>query len=118
MGGGARPFLFGDVICLVDYFNDRDLSLLNSVQHDSSLTSFTKTLCVERKVVQGKNGCATTFYLVCEAMVASFKTDSVWFHCVDCKYNFALDSQCADFPQKCVFFFVLPRPSLFRRIFA
>ena len=30
MGGGAWPFLFGEVICLVDYFNDRDFSLLNS----------------------------------------------------------------------------------------
>ena len=37
MGGGAWPFLFGEVICLVNYFDDRDLSLLNSVQHVFSL---------------------------------------------------------------------------------
>ena len=30
MGGGAWPFLVGGVICLVNYVNERDLSLLNS----------------------------------------------------------------------------------------
>ena len=37
-GGGAWPFLSGEVICLVNPVNDRELSLLNSVQHDSYLT--------------------------------------------------------------------------------
>ncbi len=30
MGGGARPFLVGGVICLVNSVNERDLGLLNS----------------------------------------------------------------------------------------
>ena len=38
-GDGASQFVFGDVICLVDYFNDRDLSLLDNVQNDSYLTT-------------------------------------------------------------------------------
>ena len=47
MGGGAWPFLFGEVICLVNSFSERDLSLLNSVQHDSYLTtSYKDTVCV------------------------------------------------------------------------
>ena len=35
MCGAAWSFLFGEVICLVNYFYDRDLSQLNSVQHVS-----------------------------------------------------------------------------------
>jgi hypothetical protein len=31
MGGGAWPFLVGEVICLVNSDNERDLNLLNSV---------------------------------------------------------------------------------------
>ena len=38
--GGAWPFFVGEVICLVTPFNDRFLSLPNSVKYDSSLTSF------------------------------------------------------------------------------
>ncbi len=30
MGGGARPFLVGGVICLVNSVNERDLNLLTS----------------------------------------------------------------------------------------
>ena len=30
MGGGAWPFLVGGVICLVNFDNERDLSLLTS----------------------------------------------------------------------------------------
>ncbi len=30
MGGGARPFLVGGAICLVNSVNERDLSLLTS----------------------------------------------------------------------------------------
>ena len=71
--GGAWPFLFGEVICLVNHVNDRDLSLLNSAQHDSYLLLQTKTLCVFRKVVQGKNGHAMPFYVLWFAMVASFQ---------------------------------------------
>ena len=37
VGGGARPFLLGEVICLVISVNDRDLSLLNHVKYDSYL---------------------------------------------------------------------------------
>ena len=33
MGGGAWPFLVGGVICLINFDNERDLSLLNSVQY-------------------------------------------------------------------------------------
>ena len=40
LGGGARPFSLGVVISLVDSFNERDLSLLNSVKYDSSLITF------------------------------------------------------------------------------
>ena len=47
MGGGAWPFLFGEVISLVNYFDDRALSLLNSVQHVSYwITSFKDVVCV------------------------------------------------------------------------
>ena len=45
MGGGAWPFLVGGVIsflvggviCLVNFVNERDLGLLNSVKYDSYL---------------------------------------------------------------------------------
>ena len=37
--GGAGPFLVGEVICLFHSFNDRELGLLNSVKHDSHLTT-------------------------------------------------------------------------------
>ena len=37
MGGGAWRFLVGEVICLVNADNERDLSLLNSVKYDSYL---------------------------------------------------------------------------------
>ena len=58
VGGGAWPFLFGDVICLVDHFNDRDFSLLNSVQHDSYLTAFYKdTVCATEGCVRQKRAC-------------------------------------------------------------
>lgn len=33
MGGGAWPFLVGGVICLVNFDNERDLSLLNRVSN-------------------------------------------------------------------------------------
>ena len=58
VGGGAWPFLFGDVICLVDHVNDRDFSLLNSVQHDSYLTAFYKdTVCATEGCVRQKRAC-------------------------------------------------------------
>ena len=48
MGGGARPFLLGRVICLVDSFNRRDHSLLNGVKHDSYLiTSQKEIVCLK-----------------------------------------------------------------------
>ena len=37
MGGGAWPFLVGGVICLVDFDNERDHSLLNNHINDFSL---------------------------------------------------------------------------------
>ena len=30
MGGGAWPFLVGEVVCLVNFVNERDLDLLNN----------------------------------------------------------------------------------------
>ena len=39
VAGAAWPFSVGRVICLVDSFNKRDLSLLKSVKYDSSLFS-------------------------------------------------------------------------------
>ena len=38
MGGGARPFLVGGTICLVNSDNERDTSLLNSRNTGSSAT--------------------------------------------------------------------------------
>ena len=32
MGGGAWPFLVGGVICLVNFVNERDLTLLSSAK--------------------------------------------------------------------------------------
>ena len=37
MGGGAWPFLVGEVICLVNSVNERDPCLLNSAASESSL---------------------------------------------------------------------------------
>ena len=37
-------------------------------------------------------------YVVCFAMVASLELILCGPICVDCKYNFALDSKCVDFP--------------------
>ena len=34
MGGGAWPFLFGGVICLLNSVDEPDVSLLNSVKHE------------------------------------------------------------------------------------
>ena len=80
MGGGAWPFLFGEVIRLVDHFNDRDFSLLNSVQHDSYLTtSYKDFVCMTQGSLRQKR--------VCDAFLCSmfchggfFSTDSVWAH--------------------------------------
>ena len=38
MGGGAWPFLVGEVICLVNSDNERDSVLLNSVSFSFELT--------------------------------------------------------------------------------
>ncbi len=38
MGGGAWPFLVGGVICLVNSDNERDSSLLTSVQINEFVT--------------------------------------------------------------------------------
>ena len=43
-------------------------------------------------------------YVQCFAIVASFKLIHCAPICVDCLYNFALDSKCVDVPPKCVFF--------------
>ena len=101
VGGGAWPFLFGEVIRLVDYFNDRDLSLLNSVQHDTYLTTSHKDIvCVTQGSSRQKIGCAMPFYVLCFATVASSKLILCGPICVDCKCNFALDSKRYDFSAK------------------
>ncbi len=47
MGGGAWPFLVGGVSCLVNFVDERDLSLLNSVKYDSYLiTSLRDFACL------------------------------------------------------------------------
>ena len=94
--GGAWPFLFGEMICLVDYFNDRDFSLLNSVQHDSYFDFFLQRHCVHNaRWFEAKTGMRWCF-----ATVASFKLILCGPICVDCKYNFALGSTCVDVPPK------------------
>ncbi len=40
MGGGAWPFLVGGAICLVNSYNERDSSLLNSSPIDSVGVNF------------------------------------------------------------------------------
>ena len=47
MGRGARPFLFGGLICLVDSFNERELGLLISVKYDSLVTSQRDIVCLK-----------------------------------------------------------------------
>ena len=44
MGGGAWPFLVGEVTCLVNSDNGRDLDLLNSIQINGS-EFFLEGLC-------------------------------------------------------------------------
>ena len=47
------------------------------------------------------------FYVLRFAIVASNKLILCGPSCVDCKYNFALDSKCVDFRQNVLIFFVL-----------
>ena len=44
MGGGARPFLVGGVICLVNSDNERDLNLLTRFFH-LMIAIFLEGLC-------------------------------------------------------------------------
>ena len=90
-GNGAWPFLVGELICLLHSFNDRDLSLLNSVQHDSSLLTSEKEIVCD--------------VFLCFAKVDSTKLIPCGPICFDCFNNFALDSKCVDFQPKCVVFF-------------
>ena len=47
MHDGARPFLLGGLICFVDSFYERDLSVLNSAKYDSSvITSQREVVCL------------------------------------------------------------------------
>ena len=55
--GGAWLFFFGEMICFVNYFNDRDLCLLNSVQHDSYLTTSYKDCVYNSKYFKTKRVC-------------------------------------------------------------
>ena len=58
MGGGAWPFLVGELICLFHSFNDRNLSLLNCVQHDSYLISSEKEIvCTTQGSLRQKQVC-------------------------------------------------------------
>ena len=90
------------VICVLNNFNDRDLSLLNSVQHDSYLTtSYKDTLFRTQGSLWQKRACDAP---LCFDIVASFKLILCGPVCVDCEYNFALDSKCVDFPPICLDF--------------
>ncbi|KAF1876979.1 hypothetical protein Lal_00012453 [Lupinus albus] len=52
MGGGAWPFLVGGAICLVNSFNERDLSLLTSyveiIEISSARVDYVPALCTHR----------------------------------------------------------------------
>ena len=58
-------FLFGEVICLVGYFNDRDLSLLTSIQHDFYLiTSYKDCMCLTQGSLRQKRVCDAFLFLM------------------------------------------------------
>ena len=58
MGGGAWPFFVGGVICLVNSFNESDLSLLNSVKYDYNLiTSERDFVCLTQGSLRQKQVC-------------------------------------------------------------
>ena len=50
MGGGAWPFLVGGVICLVNSVNERDLSLLNSLDYRMIAASFLEGLARRKQL--------------------------------------------------------------------
>jgi hypothetical protein len=55
MGGGAWPFLVGEVTCLVNSDNGRDLDLLNMVQKFVFVTILSRTLESNSKEVRAYN---------------------------------------------------------------
>ena len=50
MGGGAWPFLVGGVICLVNSVNERDLSLLNSLDYRMIVADFLEGLARRKQL--------------------------------------------------------------------
>ena len=50
MGGGAWPFLVGGVICLVNSVNERDLSLLNSLDYRMIFANFLEGLARRKQL--------------------------------------------------------------------
>ena len=81
MGGGAWPFLVGEVTCLVNSDNGRDLDLLNKLLNNNSVRFLSGTLDVQSKEVRAYNRSVMPL----DGLGCTCATLTEATRCLDCK---------------------------------